>query len=80
MASKIISFRLPEELLPKLSEQCQQGESINDAARRIVVDALGGQMPLPPAADLSELISEAIAQHLQGVNSRLQMVETKLGE
>ena len=80
MASKIISFRLPEELLPKLSEQRQQGESVNDAARRIVIDALGGQMPLPPAADLTELISSAIAQHLQGVNSRLQTVEAKLGE
>jgi hypothetical protein len=80
MASKIISFRLPEELLPKLFEQCQQGESVNDAARRIVIDALGGQMPLPPVANLNELISSAITQHLQGVNSRLQVVETRLGE
>ncbi len=80
MASKIISFRLPEELLPLLSEQCQEGESINDVARRIVVNAVGGQLPLPPvpATDVQKLISAATAEQSESVNNRLHQLSDEI--
>ncbi len=79
MAGKIISFRFPEELLPKVVEKCQQGESVNDFARRILLDAVGGEMPLPPvpATDVRKLIAEALAEHQEVVNSRLQDVSSE---
>lgn len=79
MAGKIISFRFPEELLPKVVEKCQQGESVNDFARRILLDAVGGEMPLPPvpATDVQKLIAEALAEHQEFVNSRLQDVSSE---
>lgn len=80
MATKIISFRIPEELLSNLSEQCLEGESINDAARRIVLSALGDLPSRTARVDIDSLIQDALANSLTSVNSRLQQLEQQLGE
>ncbi|MBR8834798.1 MAG: hypothetical protein DSM106950_12360 [Stigonema ocellatum SAG 48.90 = DSM 106950] len=80
MASKIISFRIPEELHFGLREQCLEGESVNDAARRIVLDALGGKPKVQASTDIDSLIQDAIASSFTKVNSRLQQLEQQLGE
>jgi hypothetical protein len=78
MASRIVSFRFPQELEARILEESQQGESFNDTARRILINALGGQIPTPvPAMDVDGLIRNAIAKQSESVNSRLQHVDSE---
>jgi hypothetical protein len=78
MASRIVSFRFPQELEARILEESQQGESFNDTARRILIDALGGQtLPPMPAMDIRGLIADAIAKQSESVDSRLQQVDSK---
>ena len=80
--SRVVSFRLPQELEARIVEQSQQGESFNDTAKRILIEVLGGQtisLPLPQL-DIQELIAEAITERMKDINNNIEGIIEKLFE
>lgn len=76
---RVISFGLPQELEAKILEESQEGESFNDTAKRILIDALGGQIipPSVPTIDIEGLVSKALTEQWESANIEIKtMVET----
>jgi hypothetical protein len=79
---RVISFGLPQELEAKILEESQQGESFNDTAKRILIDALGGQIiPLPvPTIDIEGLVSKALTEQWESANIEIKITIESLIE
>jgi hypothetical protein len=76
-STNVVTFRFPPELEAKIIEQSQEGESFNETARRILIDALGGRIVTPPAQvpDVQEMIAQALTNHLEGINNRIDQLD-----
>jgi hypothetical protein len=66
-ATKIISFRVEEDVADALKGFSQEGESVNDTARRLLLGVIGGSLE-PKASKVEQQLSElwTVVNELRG--------------
>lgn len=74
-SDKVYSFRLPKSVELKILQKRLPGESHNQTAQRILIEALGMNPPINKKSDLEEHIEKAIDQKLVDVLERLDNLE-----
>ncbi|MGB3192329.1 MAG: hypothetical protein WBB43_23225 [Limnoraphis sp.] len=86
MASELISFRLSNNELDWLREQCKDGESLNLAAKRLLLSLNSGVNSTVDTVDISvnsvdtPNIKEELEQLQSNLDERLAEIEERLGK
>ena len=85
MASKLYSFRLPDEISEALLSKALPGESPNLTAQRVLTEALGFKPESSTPVDrrsledlIESIVDERISYVVNSVNTKLTVYEEKL--
>ncbi|HEY9708308.1 MAG TPA: hypothetical protein V6D48_08895 [Oculatellaceae cyanobacterium] len=82
MVSKPFSFRLPEDAVQALESQKLEGETLNQAAQRVLLQALNinttVNADVNTTVDIQELVKREIEAILSELRSQLEELRGKL--
>lgn len=82
MVSKPFSFRLSDEAVEILESRKLEGETLNQAAQRVLLQALNVNTivnaDMSTTVDIQELVKQEVAASLSQVRSQLEELRGKL--